>query len=131
LGEQMIVNLDGMFTGYNLDISLATNHSFALLMKKMTLLDSLDGYFPNIISHYVEHDGNNWGKDTFILYQDMSNSVIFSYGKIRDEYHIPSVDFTVIISRGGEFQCYGATLLKEYGLAIIDCAKKQKESVLM
>ena len=53
LGEQMIVNMDGLFTGYNLDIALATNHSFALLTKKMTLLDQIDGYFPNIISHYV------------------------------------------------------------------------------
>lgn len=80
----MIVNLDDLFTGYNLDLSLASNHSFALLTKKMTLLDQKDGYFPNIISHYVEHDGNNWGKDTYIMYQDMSGSIIFSYGKIKD-----------------------------------------------
>ena len=62
LGEQMIVNLDTLFSGYNLDISLASKNSFAILNKKITELDRPDGYFPNIISHYVEHNGNNWGK---------------------------------------------------------------------
>lgn len=62
LGEQMIVSLDTLFSGYNLDLTLASKNSFAMLNKKLTELDRLNGYFPNIISHYVEHVGNNWGK---------------------------------------------------------------------
>jgi hypothetical protein len=55
--------LDNLFSGYNLDLTIATNSSsFARLNKKMELIDTRAGYFPGVISHYVEHRGNNWGK---------------------------------------------------------------------
>ena len=61
----------------------------------------------------------------------MTGAYIFSYGKIKDEYHIPSVDFTVIINDQvlSGAKCFGAAMLLDYGLAIIDCSTRQKESL--
>jgi len=55
----------------------------------------------------------------------MTGSIIFSFGKIIDQQHVPTLDFTVIVSTDKTVQCYGAALLLDYGLAIIDCAKRQ------
>lgn len=53
-GEQIIHSVDDLFSGYNLDISIASDSgSFARLNKKMQLIDQFSGYFPGIISHYV------------------------------------------------------------------------------
>ena len=62
----------------------------------------------------------------------MTGAYIFSYGIIKDEYHVPSVDFTVIINDQvlPGAKCFGAAMLLDYGVAIVDCAKRQKESLL-
>lgn len=115
-----------MFSGYNLDITLASKNTFAVLNKKLTEIDRHDGYFPDIISHYVEHDGNNWGKDSYILYHD-NTSYIFAFAKIKDEYHVPEIDFTATIN-ASIYKCFGAALLVDFGVGIVDCAKKQQDS---
>lgn len=97
--EQINYDLDEIFFGYNLELAIASNSSsYARINKKIAAIDQLKGYFPNIVSHYVEHKGNNWGKESYILYQDMTGSYIFSYGRIQDEFHVPKLEFTVIIS---------------------------------
>lgn len=85
------------------------------------MIDRRGGYLPNIISHYVQHKGNNWGRESFVLYRDMTGSHIFTYGVMRDQTHVPPADFTVIVSSDPNVKCFGAALLLDYGLAIIDC----------
>jgi hypothetical protein len=53
----------------------------------------------------------------------MSGSYIFSYGRIQDEFHVPKLDFTVIVSNEKNVKCFGAALLLDFGLAIVDCLR--------
>lgn len=82
IGERLDVQIDGFFSGYNLDLTVASNNTFARLNKKLTQTDNKTGYYPNVISHHIEHNGNNWGKEAFILYQDMAGSIIFNFGTL-------------------------------------------------
>lgn len=85
LGESMSHSLEDTFFGYNLDISILSNSSnFARVTKKIETIDKRSAYFPGIISHYVEHKGNNWGRESYLLYRDMTGSIIFTYGVMRD-----------------------------------------------
>ena len=52
-GETLFHDMADAFSGYNLNISLATEHSFASLSSKFSQLDSKNTYLPNIISHHV------------------------------------------------------------------------------
>jgi hypothetical protein len=52
-GERLEVQLDNMFSGYNLDLSIASNNTFARLNKKLLQIDRKPAYLPNIISHQV------------------------------------------------------------------------------
>lgn len=113
--------MDDYFSGYNLNFTLASNNTFATVKNRLTKIDERNVYYPNIISHYVEHDGNDWGKDAYILYVDMTGSIIFTYGKIVDQTHIPDLAETVIVSTDKNLKCFGAALLLDYGLGIVDC----------
>ena len=77
------------FSGYNLNIELTSNNSFATLSKKFRELDKRNTYIPSIISHYIEHKDNGLGKDSFILYKDFTGSIHFTYGIIRSKSTLP------------------------------------------
>ena len=61
-GELRSHDMSDAFVGYNLNITLASNNSFAKITPKFLELDRQNYFYPFIISHHVEHDGNTWGK---------------------------------------------------------------------
>ena len=87
LGHDMSLS----FSGYNLDIKVASPNSsnYATVTNKFIQLDRRGGYIPNIISHFVEQNGNGVGKDTFILYKDQQGSIHLNYGIIKDKNQLP------------------------------------------
>ncbi|CAM6004635.1 unnamed protein product [Sphagnum balticum] len=111
------------FTGYNLNISLLSQNSFATLSSKWEILDSRNAYFPGIISHYVEPRFNSVGRDSFLLYKDLTGTIFLSYGIIRNRDQLPDVTSTTIVTNDKNVNCYDAALFLEHGLAIVDCAR--------
>lgn len=122
--ELIIHDTADFFTGYNLKVSLGTNSSFASVSSKWYLLDERNQYFPSIISHYIEPKDNSIGRDSFLLYRDLTGSTLLTYGIIRDKSTLPQVNSTVVVAFEKEVICYDAALFLDHGLAIVDCAKK-------
>ena len=60
--ELISFDMANLFAGYNLNISLLTKHEMATMTNKFLELDRKNAHLPNLISHYVEHKGNTWGK---------------------------------------------------------------------
>lgn len=115
--------MDDSFSGYNLDIQLTSNNSFATLSKKLRELDRRNSYIPSIISHYIEHKDNGIGRDSFILYKDFSGSVHFTYGIIRSKSSLPELNSTVVVTTQKNVECFDAALFLDHGIAIVDCIK--------
>jgi hypothetical protein len=113
-----------IFSGYNLDIKLASNNSFASVTEKLIQLDKRGAYLPNIIAHQVEKNGNTWGKESYIMYKDISGAIHFAYGIQKDDHEVPEMGFTALISNDPNVQCFSAVLFLEYGEAIVDCVRK-------
>ena len=121
--ERITHDMDTAFSGYNLDIQLASNSTCASLTKKFTQEDNMGSYFPGLISHHIEHSGNDWGKEYFLLYKDKSNNTQFVYGLMQDTHHVPQVDFTLQVTHDSAERCFGGAMFLDYGIAIIDCLR--------
>jgi hypothetical protein len=90
--------MDDSFSGYNLNIELTSNNSFATVSKKFRELDRRNAYIPSIISHYMEHKDNGVGRDAFILYKDFTGSIHFNYGIIRSKSSLPELNSTALVT---------------------------------
>jgi hypothetical protein len=115
--------MSSTFSGYNLNITVASNNSWADITQKWHLLDRKEAYYPGLISHYVEPKDNSVGRDSFLLYKDATGTVLLSYGIIRDKGYLPDVKSTAIVTNDKDVVCFDAALFLEHGLAIVDCAK--------
>jgi hypothetical protein len=122
VGEILTHDMDRSFSGYNLNITLATNNSFASLTRKWDTLDRRGGYYPGIISHYIEPKDNGVGRDSFLLYKQ-GKAVMLTYGVIRNKDLLPEINSTAIITTEDNVVCFDAALFLEHGLAYVDCAK--------
>ncbi len=122
--ELLVVDTANWFSGYNLDVKLGSNNSWAAVSKKVNMLDQKNQYFPNIISHYVEPKDNSVGRDSFLLYKDLTGTIMISYGIIRDKNQLPAANSTAIVTTDKDVVCFDAALFLDQGLAIVDCAKK-------
>lgn len=123
IDEVISTDLSDIFTGYNLNITIPSNNSFARITPKWSVLDRRDSYFPGIISHFVEMRDNTVGTDSFLLYKDLTGAVHFTYGVIKTKNSLPEINSTALITTDKNVQCYDAALFLDHGLAIIDCAK--------
>jgi len=121
--ELFSFDMSTAFSGYNLNITIGTNNSWADVTRKWHLLDQRPAYFPNLISHYVEPKDNSVGRDSFLLYKDATGTVMLSYGLIRDKGQLPVVNSTAIVTTDKNIVCFDAALFLDHGLAIVDCAK--------
>lgn len=115
-----------LFSGYNLKVTLGSNSSCAEMNPKWSMLDQRNQYFPNIISHYIEPKDNSVGRDSFLLYKDLSGTTFISYGiiKDKDKASLPEVNSTAIVTTDKDVACFDAALFLDHGLAVVDCAKK-------
>jgi len=111
------------FSGYNLDIQLTSNNTFATLSKKLRELDRMNTYIFEMVSHYIEKKDNSVGRDSFILYKDMTGSYHFSYGTINDKNSLPQFNTTMIVTTDKNVKCFDAALFLDHGLAIVDCLR--------
>jgi len=111
------------FSGYNLDIQLTSNNTFATMSKKIRELDRVNTYLANVISHYIEKKDNGVGKDSFILFKDFTGSYRFTYGVITDKSSLPQFNVTNIVTTDKNVQCFDAALFLDYGIAIVDCLR--------
>ena len=83
-------DMSDAFSGYNLNITLASNNSFASMTPKFLELDKRNYHFPIIISHHVEHNGNTWGKESYIMYStETAGGIYFTYAIRNESHHIP------------------------------------------
>jgi tetrahydromethanopterin S-methyltransferase subunit G len=110
-----------------LDFTISTQSTFAHLSKKVVQIDKKFQYFPKIIAQHVEQDGNNWGREAYILYTNLIGNIFFTYGHITDQSHIPDFNSTVTVSTDKTVTCFSAALLLDHGLAIIDCVKQVQD----
>jgi hypothetical protein len=112
------------FSGYNLNVTLGSNNSWAAVSQKWSILDRKNQYFPNIISHYIEPKDNSVGRDSFLLYKDLVGTTMISYGIIKDKSSLPETNATAIVTTDKDVSCFDAALFLDHGLVIVDCAKK-------
>lgn len=122
--ELVIHDTADFFSGYNLNVTLGSNNSWASVSNKWQMLDQRNQYFPNIISHYVEPKDNSVGRDSFLLYKDYIGSTMLSYGIIKNTFSLPEVSSTAVVTTDKDVICFDAALFLDHGLAIVDCAKK-------
>jgi hypothetical protein len=111
------------FSGYNLDITIPADITFATVSKKLRELDRISSYFAEIVSHYIEKKDNSVGKDSFILYKDITGSYHFAYGQITDKRSLPHFNTSFIVTTDKNVQCFDAALFLDHGIAIIDCLR--------
>ncbi len=83
----------------------------------------MNTYIAQVISHYVEKKDNGVGKDSFILYKDITGSFHFTYGVISDKNSLPQFNTTMIVTTDKNVQCFDAALFLDYGLAVVDCLR--------
>ena len=111
------------FSGFNLDIQLTSNNTFATMSKKLRELDRRNSYIFEMVSHYIEKKDNTVGKDSFILYKDITGAYHFTYGMIGDKTSLPTMNTTMIVTSDKSVRCFDAALFMDYGLAIVDCIR--------
>ena len=122
--ELMYHDMADTFSGYNLNITLASESNLASMTRKWQILDRSLNYFPNIISHYVEQKDNTVGNDSFLLYQNLAGATILTYGTIKKQGYLPEINSTAIVTSDKNVVCFDAALFLDHGLAVVDCAEK-------
>jgi hypothetical protein len=122
--EELISHdMSDTFSGYNLNITLASNNTIASISRKFEILDRHNSYFPNIISHYIEPRDNSVGNDSFLLYQNNAGAHVLAYGQIKRDGMLPEINSSVIVTSDKDVVCFDAALFLDHGLAVVDCAK--------
>lgn len=58
LNERVLFDMDDAFTGYNLDIQIASETKAATIRPKFQELDRKDSYIADLISHHIQSKGN-------------------------------------------------------------------------
>lgn len=116
-------DMSSSFSGYNLDITIPSDVTFATVSKKLRELDRINTYITEIISHYVEKKDNTVGRDSFMLYKDITGSYHFTYGQITDKRSLPHFNTTMVVTTDKNVQCFDAALFLDHGIAIIDCVR--------
>lgn len=61
------------------------------------------------------------------MYSTLTGSIFFTFGLIKNESLIPDFSFTTIVTTDKNIKCFGAALLLDYGLAIVDCMKENQD----
>ena len=54
--------MDDAFSGYNLDIQIASQTKAASITDKFLKLDRKQTYIADLISHHIQSKGNEWGQ---------------------------------------------------------------------
>lgn len=111
------------FSGYNLDITIPEGINFATVSKKLRELDRINTYISEIVSHYVEKKDNTIGKNSFMLYKDITGSYHFTFGQFVDKTTLPHYNTTVVVTTDKNVRCFDAALFLDYGIAIVDCIR--------
>ena len=83
----------------------------------------MNTYIFEMVSHYIEKKDNGVGKDSFILYKDITGSYHFTYGVITDKTSLPTFNTTMIVTTDKNVRCFDGALFLDYGLAIVDCIR--------
>ena len=123
VGEIIDADVSSMFQGYNLNVTTAVDYPFASVSRKWNVLDRVNTYFPNVISHYIEPKDNSVGRDSFLLYKDNGGTIWLNYGIIRSKDRLPETSSSVIVSSDKNVICFDAALFLDHGLAVVDCVK--------
>ncbi len=93
------------------------------MSKKFRELDRINTYFYEVVSHYIEKKDNGVGKDSFILYKEITGSYHFAYGNITDKRVLPHIHTTKIVTTDKNVKCFDAALFLDHGIAIVDCLR--------
>lgn len=103
--EILKADMSDFATGYNLDFKIKVGQDIGRVLDKLTLNDKLNLPLGNILSYYVEHNGNTWGKQVYFLVEHELMTYLY-HGIIRDKNNVPVLDDEILVEFSPDVQCF-------------------------
>jgi hypothetical protein len=66
-----------------------------------------------------------------LLYNDQNGSTILNIESIKRQTQVPSLNFSVVLTTDRNVRCFGAALLLDFNLAIVDCVHRNQSAEIL
>lgn len=103
--EILKADLSDFATGYNLDFKVKVGQDISHVQEKLTLNDKLNAPLGNILSYYVEHNGNTWGSQVYFLVEHELMTYLY-HGNLKTKNSVPVLDDQILIEFSPDTECF-------------------------
>jgi hypothetical protein len=122
LHETQHFNLDDIFSGYNLNITIPSKPDFVHLRPKLQTVATVAKPLPGLQNYHFAHDFNEWGGVLVTLSVDGTKTVV-NWG-VSDRTHlVPDLVNQVMIENDTKVQCFDAVWIRNENIILVDCVQ--------
>lgn len=122
LHETQTYNMNDIFSGYNLNLTIPTKPSFVNIREKISKLKDFPRQQPGLRNYHLDHNGNNWGNTLVTLSTDGNNSVLRWGASPANSSVIPDLENNVTVENDSKTNCYDAVWFRAEMVALVDCS---------
>jgi hypothetical protein len=122
LHETQSFDMNDVFSGYNLNITIPTKPEFVFLREKLFKLKSAPLNQSGLRNYHLSHEGNVWG-NTLVTLSVFGNNTVLRWGAAAANESIPQLTEEAIVSNDSNMHCYDAVWFRAEMIAMVDCAK--------
>lgn len=123
LQEVQTYNMNNIFSGYNLNITVPQAPKFVYLRDKMVKTKDYPKMQGGLKNYHLGHNGNEWG-DTLITLSEEGNVSKIRWGVATVNNTIPDLSNEVIVESEKDIICYDAVWIRQQMIAMVDCTIK-------
>jgi hypothetical protein len=120
--ETQSFDMNDIFTGYNLNITIPSRPEFVFLREKLTTLKKAPKNQSGLRNYHLSNEGNNWGA-ALVTISVFGNDTTIRWGSTPANESIPSLTNEAVISSDPSMHCYDAVWFRAEMIVMADCAK--------
>jgi len=107
LHETQTYNMNDIFTGYNLNMSIPVKPNFVYIREKLVKTQESLKAQPGLRNYHLDHNGNKWG-NTLVTISVNGNSTILRWGATTNVSTIPDLSNEATVENDSKTLCYDA-----------------------
>ena len=127
--EAYIINLNSLFTGYNLRFNASVDPDLRKYVDLGEKVRELNSSYPDVPlagvkSYHLSSVGNSWGPQ-FIALTERGDKTLVHFGILSDNVSVPVINNYVTVENLANTTCFDAIQIAESNLIVVDCAQKR------
>jgi len=122
LQETQSFDMNDIFSGYNLNITIPNRPDFVFLREKLTTLKKAPKNQSGLRNYHLGNEGNQWGA-TLVTISSFGNETTIRWGATPANESIPVLTNEAVVTKDPGMRCFDAVWFRAEGIVLVDCAK--------